>query len=58
MADQPNIVFMLGDNVGWGDLGCFGGWFRPRVWTSSPAKACASPTLTPRRNAPPRVALS
>jgi arylsulfatase A-like enzyme len=25
MANKPNIVFMLGDNVGWGDLGCFGG---------------------------------
>ena len=25
MADKPNIVFMLADNVGWGDLGCYGG---------------------------------
>ena len=25
MADRPNIVFMLADNVGWGDLSCFGG---------------------------------
>ena len=25
MANQPNIVFMLGDNVGWGDLSCYGG---------------------------------
>ncbi|HWL50330.1 MAG: hypothetical protein K0T01_2834 [Acidimicrobiia bacterium] len=22
---QPNVVFMVGDNVGWGDLGCYGG---------------------------------
>jgi arylsulfatase A-like enzyme len=22
---RPNIVFILGDNVGWGDLGCYGG---------------------------------
>ena len=22
---KPNVVFMLGDNVGWGDLGCYGG---------------------------------
>ena len=25
MATKPNIVFMLADNVGWGDLSCFGG---------------------------------
>ncbi len=25
MADQPNIVFMLADNVGWGDLSSYGG---------------------------------
>ena len=22
---RPNIVFIVGDNVGWGDLGCYGG---------------------------------
>jgi arylsulfatase len=25
MADQPNVVFMLADNVGWGDLSSYGG---------------------------------
>ena len=25
MSEKPNIVFMLGDNVGWGDLSCYGG---------------------------------
>ena len=24
-ANRPNIVFMVADNVGWGDLSCFGG---------------------------------
>jgi arylsulfatase len=24
-ADKPNIVFVLLDNTGWGDLGCYGG---------------------------------
>ena len=24
-ADQPNVVLMLADNVGWGDIGAFGG---------------------------------
>jgi len=23
-ADKPNIIFILGDDVGWGDVGCFG----------------------------------
>jgi len=22
---QPDVVFILGDNVGWGDIGCYGG---------------------------------
>ncbi len=22
---RPNVVFILGDNVGWGDIGCYGG---------------------------------
>ena len=22
---RPNVVFMVGDNVGWGDIGCYGG---------------------------------
>jgi arylsulfatase len=25
MADKPSIVFMLADNLGWGDLSCYGG---------------------------------
>ena len=25
MANKPNIIFMLADNVGWGDLSCYGG---------------------------------
>ncbi len=25
MATPPNIVFMLADNIGWGDLSCYGG---------------------------------
>ena len=24
-STRPNVVFMVGDNVGWGDIGCYGG---------------------------------
>ena len=24
-SDRPNVVFILADNVGYGDLGCYGG---------------------------------
>ena len=24
MANQPNVVLMLADNIGWGDLSCYG----------------------------------
>ena len=30
--DKPNVVFMLGDNIGWGDMGCYGGMVpTPRI---------------------------
>jgi arylsulfatase A-like enzyme len=25
ISDAPNVVFIVGDNVGWGDVGCYGG---------------------------------
>ena len=25
MTSKPNVVFIVGDNVGWGDIGCYGG---------------------------------
>jgi arylsulfatase A-like enzyme len=29
---QPNVVFMLGDNIGWGALSCYGGTVKtPRL---------------------------
>ena len=25
VESHPNVVFIVGDNVGWGDVGCYGG---------------------------------
>ena len=24
-SSRPNVAFIVGDNVGWGDIGCYGG---------------------------------
>jgi arylsulfatase len=47
-ADKPNILFILVDNLGYGELGAYGGGATrgaptPRI-DSSRAKGCASPT--------------
>jgi hypothetical protein len=43
---QPNIVVFFWDNLGWGEIGCYGGAScgvrRRRGSTASPPKACAS----------------
>ena len=56
-AKKPNIVFMLADNLGYGELGVYGGGIlrgaaTPRI-DGSPAKACACSTSTSKRNARP-----
>ena len=46
MAERPNIVFILLDNVGWGDFGCYGGMTpTPRI-DKFPSKASASTAIT------------
>jgi arylsulfatase len=46
MAERPNIVFILLDNVGWGDFGCYGGMTpTPRI-DKFPSKASASAAIT------------
>ena len=47
----PNAVFIVGDNVGWGDIGCYGGWRPRRASMPSPVRGCASRTTTSRPSA-------
>jgi hypothetical protein len=42
---RPNIVFVLCDNVGWGDFSCYGG--------STPTPRIASPMCTRRSRRTP-----
>jgi hypothetical protein len=55
---KPNVVFVLADNVGYGDLGhtaavsC--GALRRRVWTSWLTKECVSRSSWSSRPAPHR----
>jgi arylsulfatase A-like enzyme len=48
--NRPNLVFIVADDLGFADLGCYGG----RVPVSPvldrlAARACASPRATPTR---------
>lgn len=50
VAQKPNIILLVSDDTGWGDLGVYGGGkdevLPPRIWTVWHAKGFSSGTFT------------
>ena len=58
MADRPNVIYFQVDNLGYGELGCYGGGVlrgpTRDASTSSPRRVSSSSTSPPKPNARPR----
>ena len=49
---KPNVIFILADDLGIGNVGCYGSdHYKTPKSTSSPRRACASRSASPRRSA-------
>lgn len=54
-AERPNIVLILADDVGYSDIGCFGGEIATPNLDAPPPAACVSRTSTIPPAAAPRA---
>ena len=52
LADRPNIVLILADDMGWSDPGCYGSEI-PTPWIPWPGRGCRQPGSTPLPAVPP-----
>jgi arylsulfatase A-like enzyme len=51
LSAKPNVVFILADNLGWGDLSSYGGTVQtPRI-VPLPRTGCVSTTTPSKLNA-------
>ena len=57
-SSRPNIVYILMDDLGFGDIGCYGQEKIETPHIDQLRKECASPSTTPVRRYPPRRGVS
>ncbi len=55
-SQQPNVIVIMGDDIGWSNIGVYNQGImagRTPIWTGWPARACALPTIMQKQVAPP-----
>ena len=51
VSKRPNVIFILADDLGWGELGCYG---QQKIPMRSPRGGCGSRSIIRGRRSVPR----